>query len=373
MEHESFIIEIEGEEVSDLYQDLISLEVELDDELAGMFRLHLAIARQPDGAWTYLDDERLMVWNQVAISAGFVESGVEELMTGYITHVTPYFDPDPTQCTLEIWGMDGSVLMDREEKLKDWPNKKDSDIVSEIFRLYGLTPEVEDTEVIHDEAISTIIQRETDIQFLKRLALRNGFECYVEGTNGYFRPPQVDETPQPVLAAHFGDETNLNSFSLEVNTLTPANVAMFQVDRASKEVLEAVAEDSRQTRLGSADANGLLATGMDPGQIYISQNAATGNPEMTALCQGLFHQAEWFVTGEGEIAANQYGHVLKPRRTVTIKGIAETYSGLYYVNHVTHVFTPDGYTQSFRVKRNALLPTGAEDFSASSGLLGGLL
>ena len=32
MEHENFTIEIEGEEVDDLYQDLISLEVELDDD-----------------------------------------------------------------------------------------------------------------------------------------------------------------------------------------------------------------------------------------------------------------------------------------------------------------------------------------------------
>ena len=36
--------------------------------------------------------------------------------------------------------MDASVLMDREDKLKDWPNKKDSDIATEIFRRYGLTP-----------------------------------------------------------------------------------------------------------------------------------------------------------------------------------------------------------------------------------------
>ena len=107
MEHESFSIEIEGQEVNDLYEDLISLEVELDDELASMFRLHLSL--RPDGTWTYLDDERLAVWKQVTISAGFVESGVEELMSGYITHVKPYFNSDPTQCTLEIWGMDGSV------------------------------------------------------------------------------------------------------------------------------------------------------------------------------------------------------------------------------------------------------------------------
>jgi phage protein D len=372
MENENFIIKIEGEEVSDLYPDLISLEVELDEDMAGMFRLHIAIMQQTDGTWSYIDDERFMVWKKVEITAGF-ESGAEELISGYITHVKPHFDPDPSQCTLEIWGMDGSVLMDREEKLKDWPNKKDSDIASEIFSLYGFTPEVEDTEVIHDEAVSTIIQRETDIQFLKRLALRNGFECYVEGTTGYFRSPQVDAAPQPVLAIHFGDETNVNGFSIEVNALNPVNVAMLQVDRLNKEILDATAESSRQTPLGSTDAAGLLTAGISPGKVYIGMNTATGNPEMTALCQGLFHQVEWFVTGEGEIAGNHYGHVLKPRGTVTIKGVGETYSGVYYVTHVTHTFTSEGYIQVFKVKRNGIMPTGSEDFSSSSGLLGGLL
>jgi phage protein D len=366
MEHDNFIIEIEGEEVTDLYPDLLSLEIELDDEMAAMFKLQIALMQQPDGIWQYLDDERFMVWKQVIITAGF-ESGTEELITGYITHVKPVFDPDSSQCTLEIWGMDGSVLMDRIEKLKDWPNKKDSDIAAEIFTEFGFTPEVIDTEVIHDEAISTVIQRETDMQFLKRLALRNGFDCYVEGATGYFGNPQIQEQPQPVLAVHFGAETNVESFSIEVNALTPANVAMYQVDRVNKEVLEATAESSQQEALGETDASGLLADGMEPAQVYIGMNIATGNPEMTALCQGLYHQGEWFVSGEGIICANHYGHVLKPRRTVTIKGVGETYSGIYYVSHVTHSFTPDGYTQFFRVKRNGIMPTGSEDFSGSSG------
>lgn len=367
MERENFTIEIEGEEVDDIFQDLISLEVELDDELAGMFRLRITTTLQRDGIWNYLNDERFAVWKQVTIKAGF-ESGTVELMSGYITHVKPYFDPDPSRCVMEIWGMDGSVLLDREEKLKDWPNKKDSDIASEIFNLYGFTPEVDDTEVIHDEAVSTIIQRETDMQFLKRLAMRSGFECYVEGTKGYFRAPRVDESPQPVLAVHFGTETNVNRFSIEVNALTPANVAMFQVDRSNKETLDAAAEASQQTALGDTDAAGMLAAGINPGRIYIGMNAATGSPEMAALCQGLFHRAEWFVTGEGEIAGNRYRHMLKTRQTVTIKGMGETYSGVYYVTHVNHLFAPDGYSQFFRVKRNALMSTGSEDFSAPSGL-----
>jgi hypothetical protein len=101
--------------------------------------------------------------------------------------------------------------------------------------------------------------------------------------------------------------------------------------------------------------------------------AATGLPEMAALCQGLVDEGAWFVTAEGEIAGNQYGHVLKPRGTVTIKGVGATYSGVYYVTHVTHTLTPNGYTQLFRAKRNALMPMGSENFAASSARLSGLL
>ena len=372
MKRETCTIKIDGEEVSNLYPDLLSLEVELDEDLAAMFRLQIAITLQPDGAWTYLDDELFRVWRSVTITAG-LESGSEEIISGYITHIKPSFAGDITQCTLDILGMDGSVLMDREEKLKDWPNKKDSDIAAEIFSLYGLTPNTEDTAVIHDEKISTTIQRETDIQFLRRLARRNGFECYVEGKIGYFGSLQLDAPPQPLLAAHFGDENNIQQISLEVNALTPATVAMFQVDRATKEVLDVTTETSQQTALGETDAPDLLLAGMNPGVVVVSRVVATGQPEMTALCQGLYHQGSWFVTGEGSIHANDYGHVLRARQTFTIKGIGKTYSGIYYVTHVTHSFTSDGYIQKFRVKRNGLLPTGAEEFSASSGLLGGLL
>lgn len=369
MAHETFTIEIEGVEASDLYQDLLSLEVELDQCLASMFRLRLAIQRQSDGAWSHVDDERLRAWKKVQILAGF-DSDVEELITGYVTHVKPRFEPDPAECSLEIWGMDESVLLDREEKLKDWPNKKDSDVAREIFQLYGFDVSgVEDTEVIHDEAISTIIQRETDMQFLKRLALRNGYVCYVENGKAFFRPPQVDAEPQPLLAVHFGDETNVDRLRIEVNALTPAHVAMSQVDPASKEVLEAAAEISQQIAFGEVGADALLAAGISPGRVQVAMNATTGTPEMAGLCQGLFHRAEWFVTAEGEVVSSDYGHVLKPRLPVTVKGVSETHSGVYFVCHVTHTFHANGYNQHFKARRNALLPTGAEDFaSASNGL-----
>lgn len=374
MAHESFIIRINDEEASDLYQDLVSLEVHLNDDIPATFNISLGLYKQPeDGSWSHIDDERFRVWNQVAVEVGFTDTGQEELISGYITDVRPHFDSDEGQCLLEIGGMDGSVLMDRDEKLKDWPNKKDSDIAREIFGQYGFTPEVEDTEVIHDEALSTVIQRETDYQFLRRLALRNGFAFYLQGTTAYFRPIAAGEDPQPVLAAHFGDETNLISFTAGVDALRPANVSMFQVDRLSKEVLSSGAESSEQDQLGALDASGILASGIEQGRVYVAKNAATGAPEMTALCQGLFEEGWQFVTGEGEIDAAAYEHVLKPRELVTIKGVGETYSGVYYVSYVRHYITRENYAQFFQVQRNGLLPTGDEDFSSDAGALGGLL
>jgi phage protein D len=366
MAQENLKIEVDGSEIPELYDDLVSLEVELDEELAGMFRLDVALLLQADGTWTYLDDDRLTIWKPVTISAGF-DDDVQPVLKGYITHLRPVFAAGLDQCHLEIWGMDASVLMDREDKLKDWPGKKDSDIATEIFGAYGLTPNVEDTGIVHDDRVSTIIQRETDIQFLRRLALRNGYECFVDGDTGYFRPPQLSATPQPVLSVQFGDDTNVNRFQLEVNALGPAKAAMVQLERDSKELIDVASVAGSQQALGTKPADSYLGPGMTPGLVQVSKAVTTGDAEMTALCQGLANEGEWFVCGSGEVAANQYGSVLKPRGLVTIKGIGETYSGVYYVSHVDHVFTADGYVQRFRVKRNALMPTGAEAFSADGG------
>src|SRR5262245_14674426 len=288
MQHDTLMIEFEGSEIPELYADLASLEVELDEDLAGMFRLTLAMVLKADGTWPYLDDERLTIWKKVVVTAG-LEDDSQELITGYITHVRPTFGAGLDDCRLEICGIDATVLMDREDKRKDWPSKKDSDIATEIFNAYGLTPQVTDTSIVHDEQLSTIIQHETDIQFLKRLALRNGYECFVDGETAYFQPPQVSGTPQPVLAVQFGDDTTVNRFQLEVNAVATANAAMSQLDRESKDVLDAASVPGSQEALGASGADSFLGGGMTPGLMFVTRAVTTGASEMNALCQGLYY------------------------------------------------------------------------------------
>src|SRR5690349_14860003 len=120
MTHDSLRIEIDGSEVPELYDDLLTLEVELDDELTGMFRMTLALLPRADGSWAYLDDDRFTLWRRVVVTAGLVDD-TPQLLSGYITHLRPEFGLRADQCVLEIWGMDAGVLMDRADRLRDWP------------------------------------------------------------------------------------------------------------------------------------------------------------------------------------------------------------------------------------------------------------
>ena len=60
-----------------------------------------------------------------------------------------------------------------------WPNMPDHAIATAIFGQYALLPRVQPTPPQLVEPEGTTTQRATDIRFLRRLAERNGFECYV--------------------------------------------------------------------------------------------------------------------------------------------------------------------------------------------------
>ena len=62
------------------------------------------------------------------------------------------------------------------------------------------------------------------------------------------------------------------------------------------------------------------------------------------------------VTGDGEIDSVRYGHVLRARKLVGVRGAGLSYDGNYYVKRVTHTITRGDYKQSFTVSREG---TGA--------------
>ena len=56
----------------------------------------------------------------------------------------------------------------------------------------------------------------------------------------------------------------------------------------------------------------------------------------------------------------RYGHILRARQLVGVRGSGRAYDGFYYVNSVTHDIKPGAYKQNFTLSRDGLVsPTPA--------------
>src|SRR5690349_18101099 len=142
--------ELNKEPAPDMLAAALELEVDTDFRLASSFRLKLATHREPDGSWLFLDDDRLKLWNPFKVNAR-IGDDEQQLISGYITQISTHLDPVQGNSYVELLGMDATCVMSLEDKVKDWPNKSDSDIAREIFSSYNLTPQVDETGVVHDD------------------------------------------------------------------------------------------------------------------------------------------------------------------------------------------------------------------------------
>jgi phage protein D len=385
----------------DFYGDVESLTVEESLSQASSMKLRLALTLDDNGVWDYLDDTRLDVFTKVSVRIGFTgggglagalsgalgaltggegNDGLERVFDGYITAVNASFGSEPGSAFLEIEALDTSVLMSLEEKIATWPNLADSDIVQQIVSGYGVQVNVDSTSTVHQENDTTIVQRSSDIQFVRELAQRNGLEFYFETdkdsgeVTAFMRAPQLDGAPQPDLAIQFGEESNLKSFVAHVTGQRPLNVKATQVDVKGNSPNSAQAADTQLTKLGETDANtligGPLGALVTP-QEALAQMLLLGPPtsdatELQTLAQAARDEAGWLIAANGEINTDAYQTVLRPHRMVLVKGAGSRYSGKYYVTQVTHELQADGtYSQRFEARRNARDLDGTEQFGGN--------
>jgi phage protein D len=387
MANKAYQIEFSGTAVDeDFYGDVVSLTVEENTTTASTFHLQLGLRLQIDGSWTYLDDDRLTVFNSATVKIGFtdgsdgVNEGLKTVFDGFITNVDVDFGSEPDHAFINIGGLDASVMMSLEEKIATWTNMADSDIVQQIVASYGITAQVDQTATTHQEDDTIIVQRGSDIQFVRDLAQKNGVEFYIETDDtgiltAHFSAPQLSDTPQQDLAIQFGDQSNLKSFSAHLSGQRPLNVKATQMDISSNGPNVAQASDTQLTKLGDKDANALIGPQLDrqitpkdaQAQMLVLGPPTSDATEMQTIVQAVRDEASWLINAKGEINSDAYQSVLRPHRLVLVKGAGTTYSGKYYVTRVVHEMNHEGdYIQRFEARRNARDLDGSEQFGSSN-------
>ena len=371
MPNVSYSLSVDGRSVDpELLARVREVEVEEHAEMADILRLRLAVAVQESGSsWTALDESLFERLTNVRVQATIGDNS-ESLIDAYVIETRAEFSDQPGGSQLEVVAMDGSVLLNLEEKVRAWPDMSDSDIADAIFGEHGLTPQVESTRPTRLELDRTVLQRGTDIQFLRELARRNGYECVVEldprsgEAQGCFRPPRVDEQPQGVLSVNLGSATNVNRFQARYDMLRPTTAQATGLEVGGQSDQSGEAEQGALTDLGGT---ALSATDR-PRRALLSNTGLADSAELQTYAQAVVDRSSWAIRAEGELSTVAYGGILHAKRPVNVRGAGRQFSGTYYVERVLHRITGEGYTQYFTLRRNARSLTGQESFTEDRAL-----
>jgi hypothetical protein len=341
-----------------------SFEIRLDRSEAGTGTLVFEDRRKEDGQWIVADSGLFTRWQPIRLSADF-GTYREEIFRGYMTSLRPSYPPNGGEATFEVQVQDDGSLLDREHIRRTWGEQapeSDRTILESLISPRGFSV---DSESGDGRSSRSLAQDATPIRFLRDRAKANGYELIFDQGTVYFGPPRLSGDPMPAIMIYAGPATNCLSFAVEDDAMKPDQVRydLAPADQGATPETETLGPDD--PTLGSSAAASEGANLSAPFIWRLSREGDEPRDDTKARAQALANVNAMKLKATGEVDGSLYGHVLKPGHLVKVDGAGGRYGGTYYIDKVTHGFTPEGYKQHFELLRNA---TG-EDGGGAGGAL----
>jgi phage protein D len=313
------------------------------------FRLRYPLAVK-EGDFPLLRDGRLDPGSELHVVAPV--GGVQHrLVRGQIYGQKLHMQHGAAGSWVEAIGGDVTLEMDREIKAKVWDKVSVADAVTAILGGYGVTPDVESLSTRHDEDNHTLVQRDTDLKFLRRLARRYGCWLWITTaatgiSTAHFRRPPLGGSPTATLKIHI-DGANLGSLDLEWDVERPTAAVAAQLGLRDKQTLAGDVSRSPLAPLGSkAFADVAAARGV---QVMAPVDDAG---DLRARAEAALIDGGWFIRARGETNARSLGSVLRAHTVVAVDGMGKRHSGKYLVASVRHRIDAAAHVMEFTLARN---------------------
>lgn len=313
--------------------------------------------RKEDGQWMAVDSGLFARWEPIVVSADF-QTHVDEIFRGYITGLNPSQPQNAGEAKLAIEVQDDSAALNREQMRRVWGDDAPITDLAILRELISPLPLAIDPGSNDGQSARALSQDATPIQFLRERAQANGYELIFAQGEVYFGPMQLDGDPQATIMVYAGSATNCLNWAISDDAQTPDAVGFELAPReeGSDPVVEIVTPDLPLLGTTASAAEG---AGLGTPSIWrLSKEGDEPAQATRARAQALANENSFKIRATGELDGSLYGHVLRAGSLVRVDGTGERNGGLYYVDKVTHVFTPDGYRQQFELIRNA---TGDSD------------
>jgi len=285
------------------------------------------------------------------------------LMDGMITRQELAPSNEPGQSKLTITGEDLSVLMDIVEmpfmRYPAMPEVARLYLILAKYLVFGIVPIVI-PPIPPDAPIFTSeipCQRGTDRAYIRELADDAGYVFYVEPgplpgqSIAYFGPDVRIPVPQSALNINMDAHTNVESMSFSLDGLAKKILVYTIMDPATHKIPIPIPVPNL-----SILRPPLGARLTPPAKVeFVDHGAARSLTKAIQEILGMTFKASDAITVSGSLDVLRYGHVLRSRLLVGVRGAGVAYDGLYYVNSVTHNIKRGEYKQSFQLSRDGLI------------------
>jgi hypothetical protein len=362
------------------YDAIQQLEVEESSDRPGVLLLRLPVNRTSTGDLQFVGDGSFEPATNITlmVTPGAQGSQAQCIFDGYVLSWRLHLDRATTSSSIDIWAQDASWLMNVNDAVTEWSGQTDGEVANTIFSSYGFTPAARNTD--HDSPSHTpdghtLVQRATDLQFLRGLARRGGKLCRIACTDtpgartGYFIVPAVDGQPVTTITLVDPNSWTVDTLDFDWDVMRPTEADASQVD------LTQSADAGTDV---TADASGLAPLDDRDYPGYFGQSstllltAPADVPELSQRTAAVLTESGFFSRCTGEADADRIGVILRVGDLVTIEGAGSIQSGTWLVWSVRHRSLPESWKMSFTLVRNAMGPAGAGGALASlSGALAG--
>lgn len=256
---------------------------------------------------------------------------------------------------LEAIGADLTVALAREAKVQVWPETTDAAALTQLLSAAAILPNVAlPSSIVHSDSKHALVQRESDLHFIRRLARRHGCWMWLEydpvtalPTARIERPPVDGPTVAQLHLA--GSERNVDELRIE-----------WDVERMVG------ADAAHHDQFGDADMDGSIERSpLNPmadqalADIVTSpRKARLSTPvddagDLMVRSEAALIESGWFVTAQLSVRKRVLKKVLRPAGVVEIHGAGTRHSGKYLVSRVTHFIDDDDHRMDLTLVRNA--------------------
>jgi hypothetical protein len=315
------------------------------------YRLRYPLAIK-DNDFKLLIDSRVSAGGSLTVVVP-VGAKSEVLVKGQVYGQRAHFKHGVADSWVEVIGADTSLEMDRDVKQAVWPAAAISDSLTTLLQRYtGVTADVDPISTRTSEETHLLVQSDTDLRFVRRLAKRYGHWFWItttpdDRTTAHFKRPVLSGKPAITLRIN-NDQPNVAALDLEWDVERPTSTIASQLGLRDKRAIDGHIDRSPLSPLGSTPLVDVAAAR----SVQITAPVDVVG-DLQARSEGALIEAGWFIRLRGQTSVRALGNLLRTHSLVAVAGIGTRHSGTYVVWSVRHVIDRTAHQMEFELVRNA--------------------